>query len=949
MVILRILIILIVALSAFSFEVKEVVVKCDSSIECDQITQKFNELKNKNLTEEQIYSFFNFEVDKQYYKTFFFSIEKSTLTLDVKIKKKIIGINFEVKDSSLQSRLSEIFSLRKGDYFDDTKLQEGLLRIQQLYFSDITNAISYEIDDSEDGIDINIAVSEVGIRKFKNVYITGIRGEIEQNSKSFWQQIQNRAWDKVTYSKHLDEYRARLEKLGYWQVSIKDEIDNQKTHVNVKMSVSLGPRYGLNFYGSTYFDHQYLSREVKKIVRGNRDILTDSVIIHTLSQLYKNRGVFYSDFQIRKETGLDSKGDYYFFFVDVKEGRKIKLDEVIFSGNQDVDNNILEDIYNDKSSDLLKKSYLDVQALEKITNNIREYYVSHGYVFSSIESPLIAFSEDEKSAFVTYKINENNLYKVSNINIQGISNSDAKAKIINELVNKEKLSFNVTEVDNDLKKALDIVKQEGYYFASYKVKNPKDIIVINNADKTVVMNLVFESGKKSYFGDVLITGNQETQDIVVERELRIKKGEIVTPSAMNDFVNRLRGLGLFSSVNITPFVGKKRDDNSVDLNFIIKVREKDFGRGEVAPGYRTDLGYKVSFTTSYNNYKGMNRSWITKLQANYRTSLSDLDEERRLADKHLLEGIAQIQYIEPYLLYGFFDSPLEWRTTAKFQRKRYNSFDADIFSVSPSLSKTVNKYFQYNVRYELDVIRQFDATLDIDNDRYRIGAITPSFTLDFRDNPTVTRSGAWFNFSWEFANPYFGSQNDKDLTINYNRAVLRSYFYIPIGKMTLASSVTVGAEKNFANELVYNDDGTPSLDAESGKQNTRGYIPSLKAFRLSGIDLLRGFSDNESNKLVDGTDLSDVIIRDSAYLVNFKVEGRYYIDDSSVVALFVDAGRVYIDNVDLNELRTSTGVSFKLLTPVGSLDFDYGVKLKRERSDGNRENFGRFHVTIGQF
>jgi len=218
-----------------------------------------------------------------------------------------------------------------------------------------------------------------------------------------------------------------------------------------------------------------------------------------------------------------------------------------------------------------------------------------------------------------------------------------------------------------------------------------------------------------------------------------------------------------------------------------------------------------------------------------------------------------------------------------------------------------------------------------------------------RDNPTVTRSGAWFNFSWEFANPYFGSQNDKDLTINYNRAVLRSYFYIPIGKMTLASSVTVGAEKNFANELVYNDDGTPSLDAESGKQNTRGYIPSLKAFRLSGIDLLRGFSDNESNKLVDGTDLSDVIIRDSAYLVNFKVEGRYYIDDSSVVALFVDAGRVYIDNVDLNELRTSTGVSFKLLTPVGSLDFDYGVKLKRERSDGNRENFGRFHVTIGQF
>ncbi|EQC43537.1 POTRA domain-containing protein [Bacteriovorax sp. Seq25_V] len=949
MVVLRIILTFIIALCAYSFEVKEVVVNCGDSTECDQITQKFNEIKNKNLSEEQLYTFFNFEVDKQYYKSFYFSLDKTKLNVDVEIKKKIGDINFEVDDSSLRTRLYEIFTLRKGDYYDDSKMQEGILKIQQLYFSDITNAISYNIEESDEGIEINVSVSEVGIRKFKKLYISGLRGQIERDSLSFWGRIQDRAWDKVTFTKHLDEYRNRLEQLGYWQASVIEKIDNNDTEVNVSLSVTLGPRYGINFYGVNYFDHQYLFREIKKIVRGNKDVLTDSLMIHTLAQLYKNRGVFYSDFDIRKETGADDKGDYYFFFVNVKEGRKIKIDEVIFSGNQDIDNSILEKIYDEKSSDLLNKKYLDVQALEKITNNIREYYVSHGYVFSSVEQPLIAFSEDEKSAFVTYKINENNLYKVSNVNIQGIAGPEVKEKILKEISNKVTTAFNVTEVDNDLKKALDIVKQEGYYFASYKVKNPKEIVVINNADKTITLNLVFESGKKSYFGDVLITGNQETKDIVVERELRIKKGEIVTPTAMNDFVNRLRGLGLFSSVNITPFVGKKRDDNSVDLNFIIKVREKDFGRGEVAPGYRTDLGYKVSFTTSYNNYKGMNRSWITKLQANYRTSLSDLDEERRLQDKHLLEGIAQIQYIEPYLLYSFFGGPLEWRTTAKFQRKRYNSFDADIFSISPSLNKTVNKYFQYNVRYEFDVVRQFDATLDIDNDRYRIGAITPSFTLDFRDNPGVTRSGAWFNFSWEFANPYFGSQSDKDLTINYNRAVLRSYFYVPIWKMTLATSLTVGAEKNFANELVYNDDGSPSLDSESGKQNTRGYIPSLKAFRLSGIDLLRGFSDNESNRLIDGTDLSDVIIRDSAYLVNFKIESRYYIDDSSVVALFLDAGRVYLENVDLKELRTSTGLSFKLLTPVGSLDFDYGIKLKRERLSGHRENFGRFHVTIGQF
>ena len=40
----------------------------------------------------------------------------------------------------------------------------------------------------------------------------------------------------------------------------------------------------------------------------------------------------------------------------------------------------------------------------------------------------------------------------------------------------------------------------------------------------------------------------------------------------------------------------------------------------------------------------------------------------------------------------------------------------------------------------------------------------------------------------------------------------------------------------------------------------------------------------------------------------------------------------------------------KLLTPVGSLDFDYGVKLKRQiKPNGDNEQFGRFHLSIGFF
>ena len=66
--------------------------------------------------------------------------------------------------------------------------------------------------------------------------------------------------------------------------------------------------------------------------------------------------------------------------------------------------------------------------------------------------------------------------------------------------------------------------------------------------------------------------------------------------------------------------------------------------------------------------------------------------------------------------------------------------------------------------------------------------------------------------------------------------------------------------------------------------------------------------------------------------------------------VFFDAGRVFVDHFKPLDLRTSAGLTFKLLTPVGSLDFDYGIKLKRNMTPtADRESFGRFHLSIGYF
>jgi len=160
--------------------------------------------------------------------------------------------------------------------------------------------------------------------------------------------------------------------------------------------------------------------------------------------------------------------------------------------------------------------------------------------------------------------------------------------------------------------------------------------------------------------------------------------------------------------------------------------------------------------------------------------------------------------------------------------------------------------------------------------------------------------------------------------------------------------MVAGVQENLSKGIVRDGNGNVVLD-EDGSPATEGYIPNIKVFRLTGMDIVRGFNDEEINRLINGDDIGEARVTDKAYLANFKLEPRYFINDALMAGIFLDAGRVYVDQFDFNKLRTSTGITFKVLTPVGTLDFDYGIKLDRQRVDGDLEDAGRFHVSIGFF
>jgi outer membrane protein insertion porin family len=389
-------------------------------------------------------------------------------------------------------------------------------------------------------------------------------------------------------------------------------------------------------------------------------------------------------------------------------------------------------------------------------------------------------------------------------------------------------------------------------------------------------------------------------------------------------------------VTITPVRHSSKVNTATDL--IVKVSEREYGLIELAPGYRTDLGLKLTGTVSYTNIGGMNRAVTLRSQVNQRFSYQTLDPTRRQQKRQFLEHNTSLTYTQG----DIFNTSIDSSVGGSYQRKRFYSFDADIARANFTLTRDITRKLSTSARYQIENIVQSDATEARDNGSFRIGAITPSLTYDLRNSATLPIKGAFFNLSCEFANPFFGSQKENDLTINYYKLVSRNRFYIPHKYGTVAISMVAGTQKNLARDIVERD----------GLSQTEGYIPNIKVFRLTGMDIVRGFNDEEINRVTGDSkdDISEVKIDDRAYLANFKIEPRYFINDTLMAGVFYDAGRVFVNQVNLGELRDSVGVTFKILTPVGTLDFDYGIKLLRERNkNGSLEDPGRFHVSIGFF
>ena len=872
------------------------------------------------------------------------------------VAKQVKKITFVV-DEKISLELDEnSIGFKEGDYVKDGDIKKEIGKLSR-YLNGrgyLKPKIDYDKIAAGKGVEIVFAISVEKIARVADLKVTSDNMHLLKGYEKRITDIKNEPFGQLRVKIILDELGKDIFDSGYYysSVSFDKRIVNENREAvaeyGLDIHIHFGFQYNFNFVGNKALTRLDLVDFIRQNILTNKNDDPEERIRHAILDKYKSLGIYETTVDIRVERTMskNSKVVMKNFFVEIREGKKIVLKNFAVEGNGAIAREVIMDFYYDNATSLASQGYFDRGYLVRFVDVLKKEYLKRGFVFANVSNPDITIDRDRNEASVVYGISEQKQCVLRRINIKGI-NLELKGIVKNGLANEEDKPLNILEIENDIRKSLDIVRKEGYFFAKVKKTTGKDVVVYSPKGSSAEINIDFDLGKKGLYQNVTVRGNVYTESHVIKREIDLKKNDIITLEKIDAIWEKINGLGLFSQIKIVPRIVNK-DDSKADLyevDLLVEVEEKNFGNAEFSLGYRTDIGIKLSAVVSHNNLWKKHHSFSTRGQINQRLDYNSLDYMRRVQKKNRLEGLGEVNYNWPY----FIDS-IAFNTKLGFERKRFYAFDADILRVAPQISKKISSSLSVSLGYQFEKINQFDATEEKDRDTFKIGSLTPTLTLDYRDHPVKPRRGAFFRLSWEFANPNFSfNEDDENNKIDFSKLISRNKFYFSHDNWSMALSLVLGLQWNWAREWLRDGEGNIVLNSE-GTRRTVGHIPSIKVFRLDGIDSVRGFSYEEINRTYSGEDISELRIQDRAYFTNIKLEPRYYWQDSLAMGLFLDAGGLSVGHYWPLKLRSAMGVSLKILTLVGTLDFDYGIKLHRRRlASGEREKFGRFHLSIGHF
>jgi outer membrane protein insertion porin family len=669
---------------------------------------------------------------------------------------------------------------------------------------------------------------------------------------------------------------------------------------------------------------------------------------------------FFDDVQMRVE---DFEGGVKVVFV-VAERPFIR--DVDFVGNKKEDRESLQE-----KIELKLGSVYNPVDVQRAVDKLRDFYEDEGYFEVQITPTVEKFADtDVKLIFNIVEGRQITIDKIVFLGNKGLRDDQLK----DAMETKERQYFILRgkvqrqRLELDIDRIIQLYNDNGFIQARVESHD----VHVDREKARVTITIVVVEGPQFRVGDVKITGVTLLPEAEVERQLKLRTGDVFSVGRVRETVTAISNL--YSTIGrASADVNPRRDQltafNQINLTFEItegpevyverinisgNVRSEDkilrrelplhegdlytLQNKEKARQRLVNLGYFETVNVSTQpgsdktriivNIEVVERATgIFSIGGGY-SSVDSLVGTIDLAQRNFLGrgwevairiragAVTQqgtISFTDPWL----FDRPLSGGFDIYKSIRDYQDYTYDTTGLNLRMSHPFAEYWRWHTGYRLsqDIVRNLSANatpeLVAQKGTTITSAIGGSLTRDSRDVIAAPTKGGQTTIAFDFA----GLGGDSQF---YKGTFLQTYF----------RPIWLGHILAMRGEAGY-------LAGWGGKE-----VPLFERFYLGGPNTIRAFKFRSISP-VDSAGFKEGGTSEILGTVEYVIPLPFGLR----VALFFDIGNVYgfDTKFDPTDLRYGPGGGIRWQSPFGPIRVDYGLNIDRRAGEGP----GAFHFSVG--
>jgi outer membrane protein insertion porin family len=647
--------------------------------------------------------------------------------------------------------------------------------------------------------------------------------------------------------------------------------------------------------------------------------------------------------------------------INVDKKSRVKINEIYFTGNTAFKESILRRKMKDTKKinlNFFKASKLVSETFKEDKKKLVEFYNTNGYRDAQIRSDSVVFDPNDPDRLLLYiNIEEGNMYHFGDI--EWIGNTKFPSELLNAVLGIEKGDiFDQTVLDERLFVDEDAVNgvylDNGYLFFQL---TPVEVSV---EDDTIDYEMRIYEGDIATVNNVIISGNNRTNEHVIRRELRTLPGDKFSKSELIRTVRELANLGHFDPEQIEPNPIPNQADGTVDIEYRLVERATD--QLEVSGGYGAGMlvgtvGIRFSNFAASRIFdpkawrpvpSGDGQPLSLRAQTNgkvyqsYNFSFVEPWFGGKKPNSFSVSGYYSKMNRNPYAIwYGGGSGAI---------KDEYYSVTGLSLGLGKRLTWPDDFFTLYNqISYQRYKVKDYPGLFLVDNGFFNNFSYTITLGRNSQDQIIYPRRGSNLSLSLQITPPYSLFNPDVDYStieddekykwVEYHRWMFKAdWYHSLIGDLVLMARLHWGWLGH------YNDDLGPSPfeGFDLGGDGLSGY-------NLYGRETIaqRGYPNRSLTPTVNGNKSGNVYTK-------YTLELRYPVSLNPSATIFVltflEAGNAWysIDQFSPFNSKRAAGIGVRAFLPMfGLLGIDWGWGFDNYPGS-NGISGSQFHFTIGQ-